>query len=167
MDNFGRLGDAPSHPGLLDTLAADFVDDGYSVKRLVRRLVQTEAYRMGSEPSPEAVEADPDNRLLQHANLRRLDAEAIRDSMLSVSGRLDPTMYGRSVPVHYAARHGLNEKGPERGPVDGDGRRSIYQEIRRNAANPFLQVFDQPKPASTRGQRDSTNVPAPVAHAPQ
>ena len=160
VDNFGRLGDAPSHPGLLDTLAADFVDDGYSVKRLVRRLVQTEAYRMGSEPSPEAVEADPDNRLLQHANLRRLDAEAIRDSMLSVSGRLDPTMYGRSVPVHYAARHGLNEKGPERGPVDGDGRRSIYQEIRRNAANPFLQVFDQPKPASTRGQRDSTNVPA-------
>ena len=160
VDNFGRLGDPPSHPGLLDTLAADFVEGGYSVKQLVRRLVQTEAYRMSSEPSPEAVEADPDNRLLQHANLRRLDAEAIRDSMLSVSGRLDPTLYGPSVPVHYAARHGLTEGDPDNGPVDGDGRRSIYQEIRRNAYNPFLQVFDQPKPASTRGQRDSTNVPA-------
>ena len=69
-------------------------------------------------------------------------------------------LYGQSVAVYYAARHGLTEADPENGPVDGDGRRSIYQEIRRNAYNPFLQVFDQPKPASTRGQRDSTNVPA-------
>lgn len=160
VDNFGRLGTPPSHPALLDTLAADFVDDGYSLKRLVRRLVLTETYRMGSEASNEALERDPDNRLLQHANLRRLDAEAIRDSMLSVSGRLDPMLYGQSVAVYYAARHGLTEADPENGPVDGDGRRSIYQEIRRNAYNPFLQVFDQPKPASTRGQRDSTNVPA-------
>jgi len=160
VDNFGRLGDPPSHPGLLDTVAADFVQDGYSLKRLARRLVRTETYRMGSVAAPAAIERDPDNRLLHHANLRRLDAEAIRDSMLSVSGRLDATMYGPAVPVHYAARHGLTEADPERGPVDGDGRRSIYQEIRRNAYNPFLQVFDQPKPASTRGQRDSTNVPA-------
>ncbi len=160
VDNFGRLGDPPSHPGLLDTLAAGFVQDGYSVKRLVRRLVQTETYGMSSEASEDTIVRDPDNRLLQHANLRRLDAEAIRDSMLSVSGRLDPAMYGPSVPVHYAARHGVTEGDPDNGPVDGDGRRSIYQEIRRNAYNPFLQVFDQPKPASTRGQRDSTNVPA-------
>ncbi len=160
VDNFGRLGDPPTHPALLDHLADAFIGDGYSVKRLVRRLVSTAAYRMGSQGSPEALAADPSNRLLQHANLRRLDAEAIRDSILSVSGRLDPTMYGPSVPVHDAARYGLTEGDPNNGPVDGDGRRSIYQEIRRNAYNPFLDVFDLPRPATTRGQRDATNVPA-------
>ena len=160
VDNFGRLGDPPSHPELLDHLAAGFVDDGYSIKRLVRRLVLSRAYRMSSQGSPRAAEIDPSNRLLQHANLRRLDAEAIRDAMLSISGRFDPTMYGPSVPVHYAARRGLTQGDPNNGPVDGDGRRSIYQEIRRNAHNPFLEVFDLPKPATTRGQRDTTNVPA-------
>ena len=160
VDNFGRLGDPPSHPELLDYLAAGFVDDGYSIKRLVRRLVLSRAYRMSSRGSARAAEIDPSNRLLQHANLRRLDAEAIRDAMLSISGRFDPTMYGPSVPVHYAARRGLTQGDPNNGPVDGDGRRSIYQEIRRNAHNPFLEVFDLPKPATTRGQRDTTNVPA-------
>ena len=160
VDNFGRLGDPPSHPALLDHLAAKFAADGHSVKRLVRRLVSTAAYRMSSQGSPEALAADPSNRLLQHANLRRLDAEAIRDSILSVSGRLDPTMYGPSVPVRYAERYGLTEGDPNNGPVDGAGRRSIYQEIRRNAHNPFLDVFDLPRPATTRGQRDATNVPA-------
>ena len=160
VDNFGRLGDPPSHAALLDALAAAFRDDGYSTKRLIRRLVLSQTYRMSSDASAEAVTADPSNRLLQHANLRRLDAEAIRDSMLAISGRLDTVMYGPSVPVHYAARHGLTEGDPENGPVDGDGRRSIYQEIRRNAHNPFLEVFDLPKPATTRGQRDATNVPA-------
>ena len=160
VDNFGRLGDPPSHPALLDHLARGFVEDGYSIKRLVRRLVLSRAYRMGSRASSRSAETDPTNRLLQHANLRRLDAEAIRDAMLSISGRLDPTLYGPSVPVHYAARRGLTEGDPDNGPVDGDGRRSIYQEIRRNAHNPFLEVFDLPKPATTRGQRDTTNVPA-------
>ena len=160
VDNFGRLGDPPSHPVLLDYLAHGFVGDGYSTKRLVRRLVLSRAYRMSSQASTRAAEIDPSNRLLQHANLRRLDAEAIRDAMLSVSGRLDPTMHGPSVPVHYAARRGLTEGDPDNGPLDGDGRRSIYQEIRRNAHNPFLEVFDLPKPATTRGQRDTTNVPA-------
>ncbi len=151
VDNFGRLGDAPSHAALLDYLAGAFVDDGYSVKQLVRRLVLTRTYQMSSQASPAALETDPSNRLLQHANLRRLDAEAIRDSMLSVSGRLDPTMYGPSVPV-------LRNR--DNGPVDGEGRRSIYQEIRRNVHNPFLEAFNLPKPATTRGQRDATNVPA-------
>ena len=160
VDNFGRLGDSPSHPELLDYLADGFVNDNYSVKRLIRRLVLTNTYRLSSSASPESTEIDPSNRFLQHANLRRLDAEAIRDAVLSISGRLDTTMYGPSVPVHYAARRGLTEGDPNNGPVDGDGRRSIYQEIRRNAHNPFLEVFDLPKPATTRGQRDATNVPA-------
>ena len=160
VDNLGRLGERPSHPELLDYLADAFVKDGYSVKRMIRRLVLSKTYQMSSQASRVALEVDPSNRLLQHANLKRLDAEAIRDSILSVSGRFNRTMYGPSVPVHYAARHGLTEGDPDNGPVDGDGRRSIYQEIRRNAHNPFLEVFDSPKPATTRGQRDATNVPA-------
>jgi len=160
VDNFGRLGDLPSHPELLDYLANEFVNGGYSVKRLVRRLALTRTYRLSSEASPKSTEVDPLNRWLQHGNLRRLDAEAIRDAMLMISGGLDTTMYGPSVPVHYAARRGLTQGDPDNGPVDGDGRRSIYQEIRRNAHNPFLEVFDLPKPATTRGQRDATNVPA-------
>ena len=160
VDNFGRLGELPSHPALLDYLAQEFADDGYSIKRLIRRLVLSRVYRLSSEPAPAAAERDPSNRLLQHANVRRLDAEAIRDSILSISGRLDPTMYGPSVPVRFAPRLGVGGNDPDNGPLDGEGRRSIYQEIRRNAHNPFLEVFDQPKPATTRGQRDSTNVPA-------
>ena len=160
VDNFGRLGTPPSHPELLDYLAQEFVDDGYSIKRLIRRLVLSRAYRMSHEPAVAAAERDPSNQLLQHANLRRLDGEAIRDTMLSISGRLDPTMYGPSVPVHFAQRLGVGGNDPDNGPLDGEGRRSIYQEIRRNAHNPFLEVFDQPKPVTTRGVRDSTNVPA-------
>ena len=160
VDNFGRLGSPPSHPALLDDLAQGFVNDGYSIKRLIRRLVLSRTYRVSSEPSMAATERDPLNRLRQHANLRRLDAEAIRDSILFISGRFEPTMYGPSVPVHYAARRGLGGNHPKNGPLDGQGRRSIYQEIRRNAHNPFLEVFDLPKPATTRGHRDSTNVPA-------
>ena len=151
VDNFGRLGDAPSHPALLDYLAGTFVDTGYSVKQMVRRLVLTRTYQMSSQASPAALETDPSNRLLQHKNLRRLDAEVIRDSMLSVSGHLDPTMYGPSVPV---------QRNRNNGPVDGKGRRSIYQQIRRNVHNPFLEAFNLPKPVTTRGQRDATNVPA-------
>ncbi|MBM62381.1 MAG: hypothetical protein CL484_05475 [Acidobacteria bacterium] len=160
VDNFGRLGDRPSHPRLLDHLAGAFVEDGYSLKRLIRRLVLTQTYQMSSQASQRSLEIDPSNRYLQHANVRRLDAEAIRDSMLLVSGRFNSTMYGPSVPVYYAPRYGLTRANPDVGPVDGDGRRSIYQEIRRNAHNPFLEVFDSPKPATTRGQRDATNVPA-------
>ena len=167
VDNLGRLGDPPSHPALLDHVARDFIDDGHSVKRLVRRLVLSRAYRMSSQASAAAAEVDPSNRLLRHANLRRLDAEAIRDAILSISGRLDPTMYGPSVPVHYAARRGLTQGDPDNGPVDGDGRRSIYQEIRRNAHNPFLEVFDLPKPATTPRPARYDERPGPVARAAQ
>lgn len=160
VDNFGRVGGPPSHPELLDYLAHEFVRDGWSVKRMVRRLVLTAAYRLASEPSPRALQVDPGNALLQHMPARRLEGEAIRDSLLSVSGRLDPALHGSSVNVYYAFAKGKTKGDREKGPLDGHGRRSVYQEIRRNAHNPFLEVFDQPKPASPRGQRDATNVPA-------
>ena len=115
---------------------------------------------MSSRASVEAQQLDPSNKLHQHANVRRLDAEEIRDSMLSISGRLEPSLYGPSIPVHHTIGKTKSKGLKEAGPLDGDGRRSIYQEIRRNAHNPFLEAFDLPKPASTRGQRDLTNVPS-------
>ena len=160
VDNFGKLGGMPSHPELLDYLAHHFVEDGYSIKKSVRRLVTSQAYRMSSQVSPRAQESDPTNRLLQHANLRRLEAEAIRDSILVVSGRFDASRFGPSIGVYYAYGKGKTKGDKDKGPLDGEGRRSVYQEIRRNAHNPFLEVFDLPKPASARGQRDVTNVPA-------
>ena len=159
-DNFGKLGETPTHPELLDWLAARFVEDGWSVKKMVRVLATSRAYRMSSLSSPEAAEKDPDNRWLSHMPVRRLEAEAIRDAILAVAGELNPEMYGQSIPVYYAYEVGKTKGDNPKGPLDGAGRRAIYQEIRRNTHNPFLEVFDLPKPASTRGERDATNVPA-------
>ena len=160
VDNFGKSGQLPTHPELLDYLADRFVRDGWSIKRMARRLALTATYRLASEPSAEAAEVDPGNKLLQHMPVQRLEGEAIRDSLLAVSGRLDPSLHGPSIDVYYAFAKGKTKGDQVKGPLDGAGRRSVYQEIRRNAHNPFLEVFDQPKPATTRGQRDATNVPA-------
>ena len=160
VDNFGRVGDTPSHPELLDFLAGQFIRDGWSLKSLIRRLALTSTFQLASDASELAMRVDPDNELLQHMPVRRLEGEAIRDSLLAVSGRLDPELLGPSVNVYYAFAKGKTKGDRVKGPLDGEGRRSVYQEIRRNAHNPFLEVFDQPKPSSTRGKRDATNVPA-------
>ena len=157
VDNFGKNGDKPSHPELLDYLAARFVDEGWSIKAMIRLMVTSSVYQSSSTPSAEAALLDSGNILLQHARRRRLTGEAIRDSILSVSGDLDTTLYGPGIDVYYT---GKTEGGGKVGPLDGARRRSVYQRIKRNAQNPFLEVFDSPKPTSTRGQRDSTNVPA-------
>ena len=127
---------------------------------MIRRLVMTATYQLDSQPSELAGAVDPGNDLLQHMRIRRMDGESIRDSVLAVSGRLDRSLHGPSINVYYAFAKGKTKGDRTKGSLDGDGRRSVYQEIRRNAHNPFLEVFDQPKPASTRGQRDVTNVPA-------
>ena len=160
VDNFGKVGKKPAHPELLDFLASRFVRRGWSIKDLVRFLVKTKAYQMDSRSSELAAKADPDNELLQHMPIRRLEAESIRDSVLAVSGQIDLSMYGPSIKTFYAHDSGKAKGDQDKGPLDGDRRRSIYLEIRRNVTNPFLEVFDAPKPASTRGQRDVTNVPA-------
>ncbi len=160
VDNFGRLGDKPSHPELLDYLAAEFIRGDWSIKRMIRLLALTDAYRRSSKGSERAATVDPNNALLQHMPVRRLEGEAIRDSLLAVSGRLERNVGGPSIDVYYGFAKGKTKGDRPKGPLDGEGRRSVYQEIRRNAHNPFLEVFNQPKPASTRGKRDSTNVPA-------
>jgi hypothetical protein len=159
-ENFGKLGEEPSHPELLDFLAHRFVEDGWSIKRSLRLLAGSRAYRMASGASVEARERDPENRLLSHMPIRRLEAEQIRDAILLTSGELDRRLFGASIPVYYAYETGKTKGDNPKGPLDGKGRRSVYQEIRRNTHNPFLEVFDAPPPATARPHRDATNVPA-------
>ncbi len=156
-DNFGILGDQPTHPELLDFLALRFMERGWSIKDTLRFLVTSQTFRQSSSASPLARQRDPANDLLSHARIRRLEAESVRDALLAVSGELDPRMFGPGVNVYYV---GKTEGGGPSGPLDGERRRSLYQRIRRNAHNPLLEAFDAPKPASTRGRRDATNVPA-------
>jgi hypothetical protein len=157
-DNFGKLGELPSHPELLDWLAADFVENGWSIKHTLRQLAISLTFRLASDVSPRARELDPDNRLCSHASVRRLDAESLRDALLSVSGRLDHRLFDLSVPLPAAPYRDFYM--PVAGPLDGHGRRSLYLEQRRNFPCAFLQTFDQPRPLATTGQRPVTNVPA-------
>jgi hypothetical protein len=161
-DNFGVLGEPCADDGaraLLDTLAVRFRDEGWSVKRLVREIVTSSAWRMSSRPDPAAMARDPQNLLLHHHPVRRLEAEAIRDAILAVSGRLDRTVGGPSVEVHLTEFHEGRGR-PQPGPLDGAGRRSLYTKVRRNFLPPFLTAFDMPVPFQSMGRRTVTNVPA-------
>jgi hypothetical protein len=164
VDNLGALGDRPSHPELLDDLADRFVRDGWSIKRAVRELVLSRTFQMASTSSPEAEAGDPDNRLLHRMFVRRLEAEAIRDAILAVSGRLEGRMGGPGVEVHltpFMDNYGDGYGRPKTiGPLDGDGRRSLYLNVRRNFLTPLLVAFDMPPPLVTAGRRDVSNVPA-------
>ncbi|MEL7500154.1 MAG: PSD1 and planctomycete cytochrome C domain-containing protein [Planctomycetota bacterium] len=160
VDNFGVLGKSPTHPELLDYLAKEFQSDGWSVKRMVRRLVLTNTYQMSSNLNPDALEVDPDNLLLHRANIKRLPGEAIRDSLLQISGRLDRTMYGPSVPIHLTAFMSGRGRPRRSGPIDGAGRRSLYLEVRRNFLSPMMLAFDTPIPFNTIGARNQSNVPS-------
>ncbi len=158
-DNFGRMGDKPTHPELLDHLATKFMEDGWSVKRLIRHIVTSAAWRTSSEPGVEALKKDPSNLLLSHAHIRRLEAESIRDSLLQVAGNADTAMEGPSLHSHY--RTAVDpDKQPPSGPLDGRGRRSLYLEVRRNFLSDFMITFDFPRPSIPTGSRSVTNVPA-------
>ncbi len=160
-DNFGVLGEKPSHPELLDFLAIRFAEvQGWKFKALIRELVLTEAYRTDSVSNAEADKLDPTDELLHKFRLHRLEGESIRDAMLQVSGRLDRTPFGPSVPIHLSAFLDGRGKPGVSGPVDGQGRRSIYLSVRRNFLNPFFLAFDTPIPFSTVGKRQVSNVPA-------
>ncbi|MDB2526618.1 DUF1553 domain-containing protein, partial [Mariniblastus sp.] len=160
VDNFGVLGELPTHPELLDYLAKEFASDGQSIKRLIKRLVLTRTYRMASKSSSEGEAADPGNLLLHHARIRRLQGEAIRDSMLSVAGNLDLKMYGPPVPVHLTSFMSGRGRPRASGPVDGAGRRSVYISVRRNFLSPMMLAFDTPIPFNAIGARNKSNVPA-------
>jgi hypothetical protein len=146
VDNLGRLGDQPTHPELLDHLSRRFIQEKWSVKTLLRDMLLTEAFQRSSVPTASTAAKDAGNDLLAHMRVRRLGGEALRDSFIALSGRLEHRMYGP----------GDNAMGPPHQQV----RRSVYLNIRRNSLNSLITTFDGPKPFTTVGRRDATNVPA-------
>jgi cytochrome c553 len=171
VDYFGRRGELPSHPELLDDLATRFVEDGWSQKRLIRDLVLSRAYRMSSKNDHRALAVDPENRLLWRMNRRRLDAEALRDSLLAVSGHLASWSGGPGLPLEYPENSGLLGKGEVNPPTfhlkkfrpEQPFVRTIYLPIVRSAPQPdsaeVRNVFDFTQPAEFAGQRSVTVVP--------
>ena len=158
-DNFGVLGELPGNPELLDYLADEFRQDGFSLKHMVRRIALSATFAQSSKASPEAAERDPANAAWHCYPLKRLEGESIRDALLTISGRLEPAMGGPSVLIHLTPF--LDGRGrPASGPVDGAGRRSLYLATRRNFLSPFMLAFDTPSPFSTVGRRQVSNVPA-------
>jgi hypothetical protein len=147
-DNFGNSGAKPTHPQLLDYLAVRFMDQGWSMKKLVREVVLSHAYRLSTAYSARNFAVEPDNRLLWRQNRRRLEAEAIRDSLLAISGKLDLTPPAGS-PIAEV-------------PRDNDLSRIPRVQVVRNNVSRFFETFDFPEPSETRGVRDVTTV-APQA----
>lgn len=138
--NFGELGERPSHPELLDWLAVDFVESGWSVKHLHRQIMLSATYRLSSEANARNSELDGDNRLLWRMNRRRLDVEAWRDSLLAVSGNLDRTVGGPNAPLTGS-------------------RRTVYAKISRHELDELLRLFDFPDANVTSEKRTVTTAP--------
>lgn len=160
VDNFGAQGALPTHPELLDYLALRFVELNWSVKAMLREILLSDAFRRSTTAPDGLSDRDPENLLLAHYPVRRLEAEAIRDGVLAVSGRLDPTLFGPPVPIHLTEFMQGRGRPAESGPLDGEGRRSIYISVRRNFLSPMMLAFDKPIPFSTFGARNTSNVPA-------
>jgi hypothetical protein len=160
-DDFGKMGQPPTHPELLDYLAGELIRNGWSIKHMQRMMVLSSTYRMSSlDSDARAANFDPDNRLLHRMPMKRLEAEAIRDSILAVSGSLSERLEGPSVPVHLDEFMTGRGRPARSGPLDGGGRRSIYLAVRRNFLTPMFLAFDYPTPSTTVGRRGVSNVPA-------
>ncbi|MEN8848504.1 MAG: PSD1 and planctomycete cytochrome C domain-containing protein [Akkermansiaceae bacterium] len=159
VDDFGKMGQLPSHPELLDFLATDFVSEGWSTKTLLRKLLTSSTFRMSSVPSSRSAELDPDNQWLQHMPIRRMSAESIRDHLLASSGELKLELFGKGIRPYVQDQPHSRAKPPS-GPLDGAGRRSIYLEVRRNFLPSFLRAFNFPPSTEPVGQRPITTVPA-------
>ncbi len=148
-DNFGTTGELPSHPELLDQLAKAFLQDGQSMKKLIRKMVLSKTYQQSSTGDAATVTADPENRLFGHANRRRLEAENIRDAMLTISGKLDLTAGGATYPATLVADYGYQTDST---------RRSVYLPQFRNAIPELLEVFDAADPSTVTGRRNTSTV---------
>ncbi|MFG0334545.1 MAG: DUF1553 domain-containing protein, partial [Maioricimonas sp. JB049] len=161
-DNFGALGDRPSHPELLDWLARHFMETGWSTKELHRLILSSNAYRMASGLPDEstAAAADPENRLLWKFPMQRLEAEQLRDAVLAVSGRLDDSIGGKTVPLRNR-QFVFNHTSVDHTKYDSL-RRAIYLPVIRNNLYTLFEQFDFPDPTMPTGSRNSTTV-APQA----
>ena len=140
-NDFGVQGKPPTHPELLDWLAGEFVRGGWQLKPLHQLIMASAVYQQGAELKPANLKADPENKLWWHRPARRLEAEAIRDALLSVGGRLEDKLYGPSE---------ANYESP---------RRSVYLRVKRSELIPFLTLFDAPEPAASVGERGATTLP--------
>ena len=149
LDNLGTTGEAPSHPELLDYLAAQLIDHQWSIRSLVREIVLSDAYCRSSALIAESEAIDPDNRMCWRGQRRRLDAESIRDAILAISGQLKLDMYGRRLPAGLKSDYGY---------VHEDTCRSIYVPALRNALPDVFDVFDVADPSSVVGKRNRSTI---------
>ena len=163
LDNFGKMGELPANQELLDELAVEFMDRGWSIKKLHRLIMTSEAYQMASQFNDAAnLAKDPENRLCWRFRIQRLDAEIVRDSILAVSGGLNGEMFGRPVfpklPSEILAQ---TKEGIWRDTADGPEvwRRSIYIYRKRGLPFPLLDVFDLPNQNISCGSRNVSTVP--------
>ncbi len=162
-NNFGQLGVPPTHPLLLDWLASEFVRRGWSIKEMHRLIVTSKTYRMSSQTQPKALAADPENNLFWRFDMRRLSAEEIRDSVLAVTGELNPTMYGPGIypKISREVLHGQSRPGAGwgRSSPEQQSRRSVYIHVKRSLVTPLLETFDFPDTDSTCEGRFATTHP--------
>jgi hypothetical protein len=166
-NDFGAQGEAPTHPELLDWLAVEFVESGWSLKHMHRLMVLSAAYQQDSRVDPDnpaqakALKADRDNHLLWHARRRRLEGEALRDAMLADSGELNLRMYGVSARPKLPEKLSSYAWKPDPKPED-QNRRSVYVFAKRNLRYPLFDAFDQPDMHNSCGRRAVTTT-APQA----
>ena len=157
-DNFGLLGDKPSHPELLDWLAAWFMDNGWSVKKLNTLILSSATYQMSTTASPSALKADANNVLLSRAPLRRLEAEPLRDSLLALGGLLDKQV-GGFVWTFENYKLVFNHTSEDVTTYESN-RRALYLPVIRNHVYDLFELFDFPDPGTVNGNRaDSTIAP--------
>ncbi len=149
-DNFGVMGTKPSHPELLDHLACQFVADGWSTKKLIRRIMLSRVYQLSTDHNERASKIDPENRLLWRANRRRVDVEVLRDSVLMIAGQLDLKAGGRTIRKITAYDLGYKFN---------TNRRSVYVPAFRNSMLDFFETFDGPNPNLVTGHRNTSTLP--------
>lgn len=155
-DNFGLLGQKPTHPELLDWLARWFTSNGWSLKDMHRLIMSSKTYQQSSTVPPQAALRDPENHLLNHFPVRRLEAEEVRDALLHVAGSLDTTFGGKTIPRRnreFVFNHTSKDF-----TTYGSTRRALYLPIIRNNLYDLFQQFDYPDPSTSTGLRNSTVV---------
>jgi len=157
-DNFGSMGEKPTHPELLDYLAAEFRDGGWSTKQLVRKIVLSRTYRLSSTADEALLAADESNELLGRHNVRRVDAESLRDALLAVSGKLDLTPPAKSLVAELAGTE-VGRNVDENVLRREFNHRSVYLPILRSLVPEVLKVFDFAEPSIVVGKRSVTTVP--------
>ncbi|MFO0865893.1 MAG: DUF1553 domain-containing protein [Gemmataceae bacterium] len=161
--NFGFQGDRPTHPELLDWLAAEFTEQGWSIKKMLKQIMLSNTFQMSSRGNEEAIKADPTNDLFWRFDMRRLSAEEIRDSILAISGNLNPKMYGQpiypEIPKEVLAGQSVPGRGWPTSSIEEQNRRSVYVHVKRSLLLPVLEAFDLAEPDRPTATRFASTQP--------